>query len=223
MSSPTRIAVHALAVVLLAVSPAIAGPILDPVGDPTPGGTTPGLDIINSPGFVTGPGGFTLTVNFLGSISAPSAFAPDSVAGFIDLDLDGNPATGATPWTSFFVPSPLDLGSEAYINLFDEIGTPGSVGLYDANTNVLLATLSISFGPNSFSLFLPYSAVGTQGLSYSLVSVPLAGGGYDRAPNGAQAFATPEPMSMAVFGALAVGAFGLGIRRLRLTKGGSAK
>lgn len=196
----------------LLAGPALAGPILDPSGD-TVGGYTPGVDIVNSPGFVNIGGGiYQLTVNFAGPITAPSAFdvSGNGVGGFIDLDLDRNPLTGAVPWTSFFVSGPLNLGSEAYISLFDEFGTPGLVGLYDANTFALLGQLAISFGPNSFTLTLPGSLIGNvSAFNYALVSIPSSGVGLDRAPNGAVPFDTvvPEPTTLAVVGLVLGGAF----------------
>jgi hypothetical protein len=182
------------------------------------------LDIVNSPGFSNVAGGYQLTVNFAGPISAPSAFAPDSVGGFIDLDLDLNPLTGAAPFTSMLVPGPLNLGSEAYINLFDELATNGLVGLYDANTSLLLGLLPISFSGNSFTLTLPSSLIGNvPAFTYALVSVPLAGDGFDRAPNGATPFLIPEPSTLAVVaGLFACGAVWRANRR-RLSAGGSGR
>lgn len=204
----------ALIAAALLAAPAFAGPIIDPAGD-TVGVPVPGLDIVNSPGFTNVPGGYQLTVNFAGPISAPSAFAPNSVAGFVDLDLDLNPLTGAAPFTSTLVPGPLNLGSEAFINLFDELSNPGFVGLYDANTFSLLGFLPISFAGNSFTLTLPGALIGNApAFTFALVSVPLSGDGLDRAPNGATPFVVPEPSSLAVVaGLLACGAIWRANRR----------
>src|SRR5215471_6612894 len=85
-----------LAAVLLAAAsgPALAGPVYsDPVGDTFPGNPTgPDVTGISADTFVN-PGFATFGVQFAGPISPPSAFAPNSVTGIIDIDIDRNPAT----------------------------------------------------------------------------------------------------------------------------------
>ena len=213
-----RLLLGLLTAVALA-APVTASPIIDPSGD-TIGGAAAHVDIVNSPGFVNlGGGVYQLTVNFAGPISPPSAGAPNSVIALIDLDLDRNPTTGLPSWTEAYTGSPLNLGTDAYISLFDELVPPGGfAGLYD-NNDVLIASLPLSFGSNSFTVTLPLSAIGGIGaFNYSLVSFGYDDQGnfiLDRAPNGVDPYAIPEPASMAVLALFASGALGATLRRRR--------
>jgi hypothetical protein len=48
---------------------------------------------------ITGGGQTTFSIDFANNIAAPSASAPNSLVGYINLDLDNNPNTGGNaPW-----------------------------------------------------------------------------------------------------------------------------
>lgn len=201
----------AAAVLLLPLSTSRADPYLDPLGD-TFGGGPVQLDISSID--VTRIGDdFQLDVNFTGPIAPPSAFAPNSVVGLLDLDTDLNPATGGdapwggpvpggNSWINFFVdvgliPGPLTaLGDELYVNLFSELFNPGFVDVLDTATNSVQASIPITYGPTSFSFVLPGSVLGSRNFNFGLLigtfSEPT-----DRAANGAVPFTTiPEPSSV---------------------------
>jgi hypothetical protein len=140
---------------LLLVRPAAAGPLLgDPVGD-TFGVLSPQLDIVSSSGdFNSGPPTtYVFKVNFTGPRAPASAFAPNSVVGFIDIDADQNAATGGSApfggpvpggnsWINVFilqgqVPGPtINLGDEFFLDLGSEQFHPGQVDVVRASTNV---------------------------------------------------------------------------------------
>ena len=207
----------AAAVVVAAVGSASAGPIIaDPVGDRF-GSTGPditgiGADHFDNPGFVT------FTVQFAGPIAPPSAFAPNSVTGFIDIDADKNPATGNTnPFVNQFGGSPpFNLGSELSVDLFSELFHPGMVDVTDGFGGTVLATVPITFGPSGFTFLVPNSVFTGVGGSVSFNYAAVFGdflAPSDRVPNGATPLAsTPEPTSLAAFGFLALAA-GAAVRR----------
>jgi hypothetical protein len=181
-------------------------------------------------------------VRFAGPISPASAFAPDSVIGFIDIDTDRNPATGGTApwgtplaggnsWINFFVdpnpglpsiPGPLTaLGDELYVDLFSEAFHPGLVDVVDSATNNVQATVPITFGAMSFSFSLPTSVLGNSLVNYGVL-VGTFSELTDRTPNGdapatSEARAVPEPASLSLLGAGALSLLGWAWRRRRAT------
>jgi hypothetical protein len=218
MRSPVRLSVFVLALAagLAGSARTHANPILDPAGDTFVPGPT--IDIVASQGFAPGnPGQFRLSVNFATPISPASAFAPNSVIGYVDIDTDQNAATGASPFINTFGgPPPVIMGNEFYIDLASELFNPGFVDLYDANTNTVLGSLAITYGPSSFFIDLPLSLIGgDQQFNYALIVGDFLSP-TDRAPNGALPLAIPEPASIAVFGLMLTGVAGVIARRRRV-------
>lgn len=207
------------AAVLLTASPAVAD-LIDPVGD-TFGSGSPQHDITTYVGDrgIT-PGSVVFNVNFAGAIAPPSAFSPNSVIGFIDLDTDSNAATGATPFVNVFSPPPaINLGDEFFVDLGSEILHPGSVDIVDALTNSPVGTATIAFTADGFSITIPLAMLGlsnTQDFNFGMV-VGTFNEPTDRAPNGADPSSTiPEPASICIFALLFVGAGYLVRARLQL-------
>ena len=75
----------------------------DPLGD-TFGSPNTAHDISNFEAVIS-PTLVTFVVDFYDPIAAPSVFSPNSVVGFIDIDLDQNASTGAIAKKSEFSPS----------------------------------------------------------------------------------------------------------------------
>lgn len=217
--------VLSLSALLFAATASNAAPIFsDPVGDVF-GGTNP--DIVSYSGDLP-PGGstYTFTVNFLNPISPFSAFAANSVFGYLDFDTDRNAATGGnSPWganqpggnswinfavaNGFLAGPPIALGDEFFIDLSTESG--GLVGLFRTSDNTQVALVPISFGSNSFTIDIPASALGNPGqFNYGIYAGGVADFAGDRAPNGAApAVTTPEPASAAVPEPASAAVFGL--------------
>jgi serralysin len=93
----------------------------DPQGD-TFGFGTPQLDLESIDG-VANNDNLNIRLDFFTPIAPPSSFLPESVVGYIDLDLDQDPATGISSFQSGNAPPDQQggpLGDEAFIDLFSE-------------------------------------------------------------------------------------------------------
>lgn len=112
-----------------------------------------------------------LNINFNSSITPPTAFQTNVVAGYIDFDLDANAATGSQSHVSQFGQSVSGIGVELYVDLFSE-GDPflldgvtprptGMVNLVDALTATAIEVLPISYESASLSISIPRSSMPT--------------------------------------------------------------
>lgn len=201
----------------------------DPTGD-TFGSGPVQLDIISTSANLVG-SSIQFRVDFGGPIAPASAFAPNSVVGFIDIDTDqnaatggtapwGGPVTGGNSWINFFTspnpgtpstPGPLvALGDEFYIDLGSELSHPGQVDIRNTSADSIVGTKPITFGGSFFDVFVDLSILGNDdgNLNYGVLTGTFTEP-TDRAPNGADPLrsgtaAVPEPGSMAML-------FGLGM------------
>jgi hypothetical protein len=118
------------------------------------------LDITSVNGTVLGTN-LVFRVTFATQVAPPSALAPNSVVGFIDIDTDQNAATGEVSFQEIFGPGPAPLlGDEFFVDLNSELVQPGLVDIVNATTFVVTATAAITYTSNSFSVVVPLSALG---------------------------------------------------------------
>ncbi len=197
----------------------------DPSGDTF--GTGPVQVDITSYDAIYSGGNTTFTIGFAGPISAASAFAANSLYGFIDLDLDRNASTGGfaafpgatgniaggSNWINYYaaqgvVAGPtIATGDEAFVDLGSEANHSGQVDIISAIDNSILATVAIFFTNNSVSLTIPLVGTGSSpALGFDLL-VGTSGELTDRASNGPNAdlshgpsTAVPEPSSLTLLG-----------------------
>lgn len=178
--------------------------ISDPMGD-TFGTSTPVHDILSVSAETVGTD-IIFSATFNESISAPSAGLLDAIEGYIDIDADGNPATGTL--TSGYAshldqlgqgaPSP-GLGVEYYLDLgFFELLSNGLVDVILASDNSLIGQAPITFSPNSFEITVPLALLGGDDSKINLGAIfgPFAGSATDQAPNNTT---VPEPSSLLLF------------------------
>jgi hypothetical protein len=224
--SPWRVAVLLLGLWLVPALPAQAGLIPDPTGDTFNTGT---IDITGTEINVAG-GTVTVTLKFAAAVAAPSAFAPNSVSGFIDLDTNSGPG-GTAPWggavpggnnwinfgiLNFGVQGPtVAMGDEFYIDLGSEAGHPGLVDIVSTATNLAVGVAPVSgYGTNMLMLSFNAGLIGYSGGIRYGVLVGDFNAATDRAPNGETALAAvPEPSTLLLAGMAGVGALAYRARR----------
>src|SRR5262249_28120949 len=224
---PLTVLLGAAAGLLFSYSSATAGFIADPSGD-TFGSGAVQIDITGYGVDANTAGKLHFHVTLLNAVAPASAFAPNSVTGFIDLDTDANPATGATPWINTFTPSSaglpnVNLGDEFYVDIGSENLHPGLVDVVNASTNVPTGQAPITFGSSFFDVFVDLSLLPGAGSTInSGIIVGTFDEATDRAPNGSTpdsvstaTATTPEPASltMACLGICGLGGYAWRRRR----------
>jgi len=203
MRKLTRLLPALLVFLCLSSNEARADLIVDPTGD-TFGTGAVQLDITSINATFSG-SNITFSVFFSGPISAPSALAPNSVGGFIDIDTDQNTATGDVPFINVFSPGPpIALGQDFFVELFSETIHPGSVDVFRTLPDTVVGTAPIVFTSTSFSVTVPLALLGNDNglLNYGVIIGTFAEP-TDRAPNGtapATSQPIPEPTTMLLLG-----------------------
>lgn len=180
----------------LLATPTFAGPPFnDPSGDTFGAPNTPhdiaNLDVLFSPSSVT------FVVEFYNEILPPSAFSDTSVVGFIDIDLDQNPLTGAVAKKSEFSPAgDSRLGSEFHLDLFSERFHAGETELVDTATLQPIGMAAVSYSAMSFSVVVPMDLLGGDSLfNYGLIVGDFLDMS-DEAPNDGYQTTVPEPCAI---------------------------
>ena len=105
----------------------------------------------------------TFIVNLAGNPLAPSSSGNSGVHGFIDIDVDSNPFTGASSNISTLSPpfGNSGLSIEYYIDLFSEANHAGFVDIKDPIA-LTTTTAPIIYGVNMFSVTVPLSQLGND-------------------------------------------------------------
>ena len=205
------------AVVLLwPATPVRAAFITDPTGDTFFTGT---IDVVGTE-VILSPTTTTIRFRFASEIAAPSASAPNSVIGFIDLDTApgsvGNvpwgPLVGGNNWVNAFLPpNPFGLISgpfvamddEFYIDLTSEFFQPGQVDVRSAATDGTVGTGTATYVGDLLTISFASSLIGTPGsLRYAAIVGDFIAP-TDRVPNGSDpllAEVVPAPAGAVLFG-----------------------
>ena len=141
----------------------------------------------------------TFTVKLTEQVFLASSINPRSLTGYIDIDTDGNAATGV-PSSVDVSPIRLNLGVEFQIDLGSEFAHPGMVDVrLRQGGPVVVGKVPILVNGTSFTIPVPLTLLGNDnGIVRYAVSVGVVGlGQTDTAPNGGIplfSFANPELM-----------------------------
>jgi hypothetical protein len=159
-----------------------ATPIADPIGDAISGAyMTYDISPIDATFDSTT---LTFTIGLTSTPIAPSANQLTGLSGFIDIDVDSNPGTGATANIDTIGGSfgSTGLSIEYYLDLFTEQASPGFVTLKDPINVMNTSQVPITYGASSATIAVPLSSLGNDdGLVNYAVGVGDFGNATDQA------------------------------------------
>lgn len=205
--------------------------VTDVIGD-TVAGTFTTYDITSIDALFTSTD-ITFIVNLTSTPLAPSsAMTPSGpgpeLYGFIDIDIDQNPTSGAGSNISSLAPpfGSSGLGVEYYIDLFSESSHAGFVDINDP-ISLTTTTAPITYGTNMFSVTVPLSQLGNDDghVNYAVV-VGDYGNHTDQATDAgliqagglpassSPASVVPIPPALWLFGSGMLGLIGIARRKL---------
>lgn len=191
--------------------------VTDPVGDTFGSGAVqPDITSVEAQ---NGGNALTFTISFALAIAAPSQNRPESVTGYLDIDVDRQASTGATSFTELFSPGPaLALGAEVAVDLFSEADHAGKCDVLDAQTGSVISTIPISYGLKNLTFSVPLALLsGSSGAVNYAVIVGTLDEATDRIPNGSTPLSTvPEPQGGSLAFAVIAVIAAMVIRRERL-------
>ncbi|MEM8962527.1 MAG: hypothetical protein AAGD38_13670 [Acidobacteriota bacterium] len=122
----------------------------DPSGDTI--GTETAPDVTSYDASVSG-SNLVLSLEFAGPVSPASSAAPNSIGGFLDLDIDQNGATGDVSWSEFLGGVVNGLGNEFYVDLNN--ADADSAVLVDDNDDVAVAEVNAAWSATGVRIFVP--------------------------------------------------------------------
>ena len=163
-------------------APSVQVTVPDPAGDVLPAPPPP-HDIIS---FSAATDGSVLvySVAFNAPISPPNMGFPNAVLGYIDMDTDQNPFTGAPSNVTIFCPMPSLLGMDLYVNLSGYNPVTGLTSICIPG-GAQVATAPVVFGPNIFTVTLSLpTALETDGSVNSAAVMGNPVSPTDCVPNG---------------------------------------
>jgi hypothetical protein len=170
-----RLPLACLAVALCTPALASALQMSDPIGD-TSAGAYLTYDIVSIDA-VYDATNLKITIQLTGAPVAPSANQLQGLSGFIDIDADVNPGTGATATIDSLGGGygNTGLGIEYYVDLFAEAATPGFVDLKDPFMPMNVSSVPIVYGSSYATVTVP---LGLLGGSPGLVNYAVAVGDF---------------------------------------------
>ncbi len=140
----------------------------DPVGD-TFGTFQPQIDLTRVSACRTRTE-LRIGLEFAGPIRPASSGAPNALGGYIDLDVDQNPATGITPFTDIFSGGSTGLGTDYFVSLFSASSPGGAILIFDGFFNQV-GQGAVTFGPTSASIRIPLQVLDNDDGNVSLAAL----------------------------------------------------
>ena len=173
----------------LRVGPHYDPVVLDPAGDALPASwLTADITALSS---TFNSGSITFKVDFDGPVFLPSA--SDSIHqglfGYIELDTDQDPATGAPAGAGFAFPPAVNMGVDYLIDIGSERMHAGSVDVVsrEQSATSIVGQIPIVATEKSFSVTVPLTLLGADnGLVNYVANLGVLSSFKDRAPNGTE-------------------------------------
>jgi len=150
--------------------PPVGGALGDPQGDTLPGAPT-NPDVVSVVWSLDGDH-FFLTVELQEPVNGQDGMP----VGYVDFDIDGDPATGWASPVDWFCPDPSDLGVDIRLSLY---GTSGGI----AGVTPGPVVVPIAIHDTSFTVGIPYALLGRGSFHLAMI-LGSADGPTDCVPNG---------------------------------------
>ena len=173
--------IPAVLVVLAAAPAALAGNASDPAGD-TFGTGGAAIDVTSFAANSTS-GELVLDLAFNGEIAAPNSGAGNALTGFIDLDVDGDAATGQMPFVDFLTGLETGTGSDFYVDLQSYDAADGQVDVMRSG-GVTAGRVPMSISGSSLGVRIPLAVLADDGAVRSAAVVGTSAEATDAVPNG---------------------------------------
>ncbi len=153
----------------------------DPVGDTFGTGSAP----IDATHFSarTGDGELVVAIAFATTIAPPSSGAANAVAGFIDLDVDADAATGNVAFVDFLTDLESGTGSDFYVDLLSYRGADGQVDLVAAD-GTTTGRVPMNLSASSLEVSIPLELLGVDDAIRTTAIVGNAAEATDALPDG---------------------------------------
>lgn len=138
---------------------ALRSSVSDPAGDEYSSGASEGLvppDVTRLEAWVEADS-LKIEIKFVSRVAPPEPGNPSSVYGYVDLDVDHDPATGMPSIVDAFRPDggSTGLGVDYFVSMFS------SPLVVDRSDGTIMGTVSAEYDENALRLSLPVSAIGS--------------------------------------------------------------
>lgn len=165
----------------------------DPVADtlPNPSGSTRPAHDIRTVSTRYAPGWLIMTFRFGGTVVHASESAVNSLFGYLELDVDENPATGEIPFSNVFGAN-AQIGVDVAVLLFGPEASPVPVFTTFNVIDGEVGFVPVKFGGDSVTVYLPLEKLnGDDGLLQAVMVYGTLDRPTDVAPNDGAFLARP--------------------------------
>ncbi len=124
-----------------------------------------------------------LALGFAEAIAPPSSDAANAIAGFIDLDVDNNAATGEASFVDFVAGLESGTGSDFHVDLLSYDAADGAVDLVTA-AGAVAGRVAMTLSANTLAVRVPLALMADDGAVRAVAVVGTHAEATDAVPNG---------------------------------------